>query len=132
MSRPGFRSQVIQEVFTYVRGFLDLTIRSSLPGSIVNADMSVIVANSDIAYINFSDSIVFYSRDDSYECFHKLLRVCGEFMNLIICGPSRMVRGALAHGEFYADRAANAYVGKALIDAYRLEGAQDLARTEFS
>ena len=54
-----------------------------------------------------------------------MLTVCGEFMNIVFCGPSRMLRGAIAHGEFYADPKANAYVGKALIDAYKLEEDQD-------
>ena len=36
-----------------------------------------------------------------------------------------MIRGGIAHGEFYVDLEANAYVGKALIDAYSLEGRQD-------
>jgi hypothetical protein len=113
------------EVFMYVRGFLNLMIRASLPGSIVHPDMSVTVPPSDIGFINFSDSIVFYSRDDSESCFATMLRVCGQFMNVVITGPSRMLRGAMSHGEFYADPNANAYVGKALVDAYRLEGLQD-------
>ena len=125
----GFSSWVestgSKEVFTYVRGFYNLMVRSSLPGSIVNQDMSVELHKSDIGYINFSDSIFFYSVDDSYQCLKTMLRVCGEFMNVVICGPSRMLRGAIAHGEFYADPEANAYVGKALIDAYRLEEEQD-------
>lgn len=125
----GFGSWVESEgskkVFTYVRGFLNLMVRSSLPGSTVHQDMSVDIQKSDIGYINFSDSIVFYSRDDSYHCLKAMLTVCGEFMNVVICGPSRMLRGAIAHGEFYADPKANAYVGKALIDAYKLEEDQD-------
>lgn len=114
-----------KDVFTYVRGFLNLMIRSSMPGSVVHPDMSVDVPESNLGYVAFSDSIVFYSRDDSYDCLKTMLTVCGEFINLVICGPSRMIRGAIAHGEFYVDPQANAYVGKALIDAYRLEGAQD-------
>jgi hypothetical protein len=125
----GFSSWVknigSKEVFTYVRGFYNLMVRSSLPGSIVNQDMSVDLQKSNIGYINFSDSILFYSVDDSYECPKTMLRVCGEFMNVVICGPSRMLRGAIAYGEFYADPKANAYVGKALIDAINLEGEQD-------
>ena len=54
-----------------------------------------------------------------------MLKICGEFMNGIICGPSRMLRGAIAHGEFYVDSGTNTYIGKALIDAYRLEENQD-------
>lgn len=125
----GFGSWVESEgskkVFTYVRGFLNLMVRSSLPGSTVHQDMSVDIQKFDIGYINFSDSIVFYSRNDSYHCLKAMLTVCGEFMNVVICGPSRMLRGAIAHGEFYADPKANAYVGKALIDAYKLEEDQD-------
>ena len=119
------------EVFTYVRGFLHLMIRASLPGSVVHPDMSVTLKDSDIGFINFSDSIVFYSRDDSDGCFDTMLRVCGEFMNGVITGPSRMLRGAIAHGDFYADPDANAYVGQALIDAYRLESAQDWLSCSF-
>jgi hypothetical protein len=119
------------EVFRYVRGFLNLMIRASLPGSIVHPDMSVTLAESDIGFINFSDSIVFYSRDDSDVCFDTMLRVCGEFMNGVICGPSRLLRGAISYGEFYADPTANAYVGQALIDAYRLESAQDWLSCSF-
>ena len=107
----GFSSWVesvgSKEVFTYVRGFLNLMVRSSLPGSVVNPDMSVELKKSDIGYINFSDSILFYSVDDSYQCLKTMLKICGEFMNIVICGPSRMLRGAIAHGEFYADPKAN-------------------------
>lgn len=113
------------EVFMYVRGFLNLMIRASLPGSVVHPDMSVTLKDSDVGFINFSDSIVFYSRDDSDACFDTMVQVCGEFMNGVITGPSRMLRGAISHGEFYADPDANAYVGQALIDAYHLESAQD-------
>jgi hypothetical protein len=36
------------EVFTYVRGFLNLMIRAGLPGSVVHPDMSVTLGQSDI------------------------------------------------------------------------------------
>jgi hypothetical protein len=131
----GFKSWIeadgSSEVFTYVRGFLNLMIRASLPGSIVHPDMSVTLKDSNIGFINFSDSIVFYSRDDSDACFDTMLRVCGDFMNGVITGPSRMLRGAIAFGDFYADPEVNAYVGQALIDAYKLESAQDWLSCSF-
>ena len=65
------------KVFTYVRGFLNLMIRASLPGSIVHPDMSVTINSDSIACINFSDSIVFYTRDDSIECLETILNVSG-------------------------------------------------------
>ena len=113
------------EVFTYVQGFLNLMARCSLPGSVVHPNMSVDVPSSDLGYVMFLDSIVFYSRDDCYECLKTMLAICGEFMNSVICGPSRMVRGAIAYGDFFVDPEVDAYVGQALIEAYRLEGQQD-------
>ena len=113
------------EVFTYVQGFLNLMARSSLPGSVIHPNMSVDVPSSDLGYVMFLDSIVFYSRDDCYECLKTMLAICGEFMNSVICGPSRMVRGAIAYGDFFVDPEVDAYVGQALIEAYRLEGQQD-------
>ncbi len=128
----GFKSWVetagSHDVFTYVRGFLNLLVKASLPGSEVFPDMTVKMrqgSEANIAAVVFSDSIVFYTRDDSSECLKLLLLVCGNFMNGVICGPSRMIRGALAYGEFYADPESGAYVGKALIDAYQMEGAQE-------
>lgn len=123
--RSWLESEGSSEVFTYVRGFLNLMIRASLPGSIVHPDMSVTVKDENISCINFSDSIVFYTRDDSEQCLETMLTVSGEFMNSVITGPSRMIRGAIAHGDFLADPTANAYVGQALVDAYLLEGSQD-------
>ena len=49
-------------------------VRASLPGSVVHPDMSVDVPGSDLGYVMFSDSIVFYSRDDSYECLKTSLQ----------------------------------------------------------
>jgi hypothetical protein len=125
----GFKSWVeidgSKEVFTYVKGYLNLMVRSSFEGSIVHPDMSVDVKEEDLGYVLFSDSIVIYTKDDSYHNLKKMIKVCGDFMNVVICGPSRMIRGALAHGEFYVDTEASAFVGKALIDAYSLEGRQD-------
>jgi hypothetical protein len=124
----GFKSWVntrgSKEVFNYVRGFMNLMARASMPLSVVNPDMSVDLKPSIISYITVSDSIIYYSKDDSYEAFSSMLRVCAEFMNVVICGPSRMIRGAIAHGDFYADPENHAYVGKALIDAYELEEKQ--------
>jgi len=124
----GFKNWVETEgshkVFVYIRDFLNLMIRASMPKSIVNADMTVDLESSVISYINFSDTIVFYSRDDSYEAFCSMLKVCAEFINVVICGPTRAIRGALSYGEFYADPENSAYVGQALIDAYEFEKKQ--------
>ena len=70
----GFSSWVENEgskvVFNFFRnyfpGLFNFLIRVNLPSAIVNLDMSVEFQKTDIGYINFSDSILFYSVDDSY------------------------------------------------------------------
>ena len=98
---PWVENDGSMEVFTYVRGFLNLMVRASLPGSVAHPDMSVDVPGSDLGYVMFSNAIVFYSRDDSYECLKTMLAVYGESMNSVICGPPRMARGAIAYGDSF-------------------------------
>lgn len=125
----GFKSWIKSDgsfkVFTYVRGFFNLVIKASLPGSVVNSDMSVTLKDSDIGFINFSDSIVLYTLDDSDNCLEKIILVSGDLMNGVITGTSRLIRGGISHGDFFADPECNAYVGQALVDAFHLEGAQE-------
>jgi hypothetical protein len=125
----GFKSWIEQkgslEVFNYVKGYLDMMIKSSMPGATVNSDMSVNLEVQNVDYIYFSDTIVYYTKDDTYESFESLVRVASEFVNVFISGVSYMVRGAIAHGEFYVDSETNSYIGQALIDAYQLEESID-------
>ncbi|MDX1939018.1 MAG: hypothetical protein SFU99_00620 [Saprospiraceae bacterium] len=125
----GFKNWIAsvgsKEVFNKATGHLNLVIKSSLPGATVNADQSV---NYEIRHINhffFSDSILFYSIDDSYESLDAFIRTCAEFMNVMIFGLSLMIRGAVSKGEFYVDTKTRSYIGQALIDAYMLEESLD-------
>ena len=98
---PWVENDGSMEVFTYVRGFLNLMVRASLPGSVVHPDMSVDVPGSNLGSVMVSDSIVFYSRDDCYECLKTMLAVYGESMNSVICGHPRRARGAIAYGDSF-------------------------------
>lgn len=121
----GFKSWIevdgSKEVFKYVKGYLDMMIKSSLPNAIVNSDMSVEFEVQNVDFVYFSDSIIFYSKDDTEESFKALITASNTFMNVFNCGVSYMLRGAMAYGEFYADDETRSYVGQALIDAYQLE-----------
>lgn len=121
----GFKSWVAidgsKSVFEYIKGYLDMMIKQSLPGAIVNSDLSVEYEVKYVDYVFFSDSIVFYSKDNSYESLHSLITACNSFMNVFISGVSYLTRGGIAYGEFYSDMETNSYVGQALIDAYILE-----------
>jgi hypothetical protein len=114
-----------KEVFNYMRGYLDFIFKVSLPGSTANPDMTVNIAGSKINYINFSDSIIYYSIDDSYESFEAIIRVCNDFMAIINGLNTKkfsiLTKGAISHGDFFVDIDTRSFVGEALIKSYLLE-----------
>jgi hypothetical protein len=64
----------------------------------------------------FSDTIIIYSADGSRKSFEDVAEASKSFLDELI--DSKIpVRGALAFGDFYADKANGLFLGKALIDA---------------
>ena len=73
-------------------------------------------ANVEFAW--FSDTVIFYSSDDSRMSFQAVAGTSRAFFDeLLLCRIP--VRGALAFGDFYADKANNLFLGMALVDAYK-------------
>ena len=65
----------------------------------------------------FSDTILFYSTDDSWASHCAVTEVSESFFDeMLLAGVP--ARGGLAFGEFYADKARNIFLGNALVDAY--------------
>lgn len=68
----------------------------------------------------FSDSIIIFSEDDSFESAEQIIQFCGALHgNAFACGT--LIKGAISFGLFTADHTKNIYFGKPLIDAYNLE-----------
>jgi hypothetical protein len=65
----------------------------------------------------FSDTFLFYSSDDSRSSFCAVAEASRRFFDELLV--SRIpLRGALAFGDFYADKANSLFLGKALVDAH--------------
>jgi len=77
-------------------------------------------------YIRFSDTIIFYTQDMSEDAFFSITETANLFITHSLANGFP-VRGALTRGELHVDdrKGAESIVGQALIDAYRLEQAQD-------
>lgn len=70
----------------------------------------------NVELVWFSDTIIFYSTDDSRMSFQAVADASRSFFDELL--DSKIpVRGALAFGDFYADKANNIFLGKALVDA---------------
>jgi len=71
---------------------------------------------ANVELVWFSDTIIFYSTDDSRMSFQAVDEASRSFFDELL--DSKIpVRGALAFGDFYADKVNNLYLGKALVDA---------------
>jgi hypothetical protein len=66
----------------------------------------------------FSDTILFYSTDDSMKSYYAIDEASRMFFDECLQAEVP-VRGALSLGEFYADRANSLFLGRALVDAYQ-------------
>jgi len=70
----------------------------------------------NVEFVWFSDTIIFYSTDDSRQSFLAVAGASRSFFDELL--DSKIpVRGALAFGDFYADKTNNLFLGKALVDA---------------
>ncbi|MBW8042057.1 MAG: hypothetical protein FVQ85_18935 [Planctomycetes bacterium] len=73
--------------------------------------------NKNVNYAWFSDSFLFFTEDDTYASYSSIDIVLWEyFQKMMFKGYS--LRGALAVGEFYANKDRHTYIGPALIEAY--------------
>lgn len=95
------------------------------------------LAQSSIMCLNFSDTIIFWTKDDSFESFKELLKVSFEFNHLSNCGIFP-VRGAMVFGELGyipfdlntkndSSYRVNSLWGNGLVDAHLKAESLDLA-----
>ena len=71
---------------------------------------------ANVEFVWFSDTIIFYSADDSQSSFRAVAGVSRSFFDELLI-ERIPVRGALAFGDFYGDKASGLFFGKALVDA---------------
>lgn len=105
--RLGFgnlsREKDLVEVFNENRPFLARAMESAED-------------NGSVECVWFSDTIIFYSTDDSRSSFWGVAEASETYFDeLLYLGIP--VRGAMAFGDFYGDGASGIYLGKALVDA---------------
>lgn len=116
-------------VFFDIMGFKDKVARHTHQ-SILNeltqlSDRIVQILNDlDDPFIllktQFSDSIVLFSKNDSFECFEAISKTAIEIMKSAI-KLKIPIKGAISHGKMTVDDSKQLYFGQALIDAFLLE-----------
>jgi hypothetical protein len=79
----------------------------------------------DVGYAWFSDSFLFYTNDESFQSFSTLHHICRWFCFFLITPRQIPVRGSISCSSLYVDRENDLFFGKALVEAYEYEEAQD-------
>lgn len=72
----------------------------------------------------FSDSILLWTREDNDDCFKALLETVGWLAFETITSLETKIRCGVAYGEAFIDPQESLFVGQAIVDAHRLEQAQ--------
>jgi hypothetical protein len=75
---------------------------------------------NSVAFVWFSDTFIFYSLDDSPDSFCAITTASHDFFDELLLAKVPL-RGALAFGDFYADKTNGVFLGEALVDAYSYE-----------
>jgi hypothetical protein len=127
----GFSSLVekiaLDDVVNSSLGWLRKALHHSLhkrefPGEIPKKDE--LLGNDHVGLAWFSDTILLYTRRSDDEAIRQLVQTVGWLLFETMMGGSTRTRGGISFGEAYIDREDSIFVGKPLIEAYRLEQKQ--------
>lgn len=77
-----------------------------------------------VGFAWFSDTVVIYARSDDDRSCNNVLETVGWLLFNTMWTQTRL-RVGIAYGEFFADIINEIYVGRALVEAYELEQAQE-------
>lgn len=103
-------------------------IHSILKKFICNESLKM---NTDLEMINFSDTIVFYTKSTGFDqqLFDDIVAIARMFV-IEMLQHEIPVRGVITYGEFYIDIAENSkhkmFWGRGLIDAYEAEPTENI------
>jgi hypothetical protein len=75
----------------------------------------------------FSDTILFFTKEDTNEAIRELLATIGWLIFETIIHGQTKIRGGIAYGEAVIDVRNSLFVGRPIIDAHKLEQSQQWA-----
>jgi len=88
--------------------------------------LSAIRGRAQVGFAWFSDTLFIYAKDDEDLSCRDVLESVGWLLFLTMWTSTRL-RGGISYGEFYAEPHNEIYVGSAIVEAYKLEQAQQWA-----
>lgn len=117
-------SDIVSEALGWVRRALHFCVHHT-PTIVPTIPTFVEIENhADLGVAWFSDTILLFTRRDDDACVQQLLStVCG--LIFVTMYAKQRIRAGIAYGEAHIDPIEHLYVGMPLVEAHRLEQAQE-------
>lgn len=112
----------------YSRNILPMLQHAAMPKSITKEKNGINVSIPDpqsqrVFYTFFSDTIIYYSKDDSSDSFFNIIFTSLELLKSGFNGSKAPYHGAIGHGNIISDQN-GILLGTSIIDAYQGEQSQ--------
>lgn len=112
----------------YYRSILPMLQHAAMPESIIkkkgNTNVSIPDPKSQrVSFTFFSDTILYYTKDDSFDSFVKIIFTSLELLKSGFNGSRAPYRGAIGYGDLVSDNT-GILIGTSIIDAYKGEQSQ--------
>ena len=117
--------QLVGTHLTFFRQALRHALHQDAPES-SDLSLAALRQQSRVGIAWFSDTVIVYGLDDSDEACHNLIETIGWLIFETLVGtPSTKFRAGVAYGELHTDVENEMYVGKGLVEAYKVEREQE-------
>ena len=94
-------------------------------------EMDYIDKNKRVGLVLFSDTVLFYTREDTNECLQDLIQTVAWLLFETTLTDTQM-RAGIAYGDAFIDPKNSIFVGKAIVEAYEMEQRQQWAGAAFA
>lgn len=117
----GFKDLVAREKHSDVLLMMqEITNKIKTLINVEHGKIDGIFLSDSVKAVNFSDSIIIFSKNDSIHSYLDFLKTTGKIFAEIMI-ESLPIKGAIAFGEITADFENALYIGQPIIDAFLLE-----------
>ncbi len=123
-SRP--LQQVVSSHLDYFRRALDFAVRQRKAADNV-ISLSALREQQRVGVAWFSDTVLLYSLGDSDEDCRRVIETVAWLLFVTMFKSTTRIRAGIGYGELYVDAANEVFIGPAIVDAHRLEKAQEWA-----
>jgi class 3 adenylate cyclase len=114
---------VVNGAFGWLRQALHHSLhKREFPAEIPSKDE--FLGNDHVGVAWFSDTILLYTLRDDEEAIRQLIQTVEWLLFETMMGSNTRIRGGISFGEAYIDEKDTVFIGKPVIEAYRLEQQQ--------